>query len=37
MKKVVRWIWDSIPTPDTVIVWMNALDQGKPNDLDFID
>ena len=37
MEKVVRRIWDAIPMPDTVIARVNSIDQGKPNDLDFLD
>ena len=37
MKKVARRIWDAIPTPDTMIARANALGQGIPNDLDFLD
>ena len=37
MKKAVRQIWDDIPMPDTVIVRVNAIEQGQPNDLDFLD
>ena len=37
MKKVVRRSWDSLPIPDTVIVRANALGQGRPNNLDFLD
>ena len=36
-KKVVRGSWDAIPIPDTVIARVNALGQGQPNDLDFLD
>ena len=36
MKKVVRQSWDEIPMPDTVIVWVNALGQGQPTDLEFL-
>ena len=37
MKKVVRRSWDALPMPDTVIARVNSIDQGKPNDLDFLD
>ena len=37
MENVVRRSWDSLPMPDTVIARVNALRQGQPNDLDFLD
>ena len=37
MKKVVIQSWDVIPIPDTVIARVNALGQGKPNVIDFLD
>ena len=37
MEKVVRRSWDTIPMPVTVIELVNALGQGQPNDLDFLD
>ena len=37
MEKVVRRIWDAIPMPDTVISRVNALGQGQPSDIDFLD
>ena len=36
-KKVVIRSWDSIPIPDTVIARVNALVQGKSNDIDLLD
>ena len=35
--KVIRLIWGSIPMPGSVIAQVNALGQGQPNDLEFID
>ena len=37
MKKVVRQIWDALSMPDTVILRVVSLGQGRPNDLDFLD
>ena len=37
MKNLVRQSQDALPMPDTVIARLNALGQGKPNDIDFID
>ena len=37
MKNLVRQSQDALPMPDTVIARVNALGQGKPNDIDFID
>ena len=37
MKKGTKQSWDEIPTPDTVIVRVNTLAKGQPNDLDFLD
>ena len=37
MENVVRQSWDSLPMPDTMIARVNALGQGQPNNLDFLD
>ena len=37
IKKLLWKIWDAIQMPDTVITLVNALVQGQPNDLDFLD
>ena len=36
-KKVTSPIWDEIPMLDTIIYQVNALGQGQPNDLEFLD
>ena len=36
MKMVVRRIWDATPMPYTVIVRVNALGKGQPNDIDLL-
>ena len=37
MKKVVRQSWDEIPMPETLILQVNALSEGKINNLDLLD
>ena len=37
MKNMVSRSWDAIPMSDTVIAQVDALSQGQPNDLDFLD
>ena len=37
MRNVTRRSWYAILMPDTVIAQLNALGQGQPNDLDFLD
>ena len=37
MKNMVGQSWDVLPMPDTVITRVNALVQGKPDNLDLLD
>ena len=37
IKKVVRRSWGEIPTKNTVIAQVNALNQGQYNVIEFLD